>query len=138
MKCTFSLIGLLILSATPSWAQNAAPKCDGDIAIVSVYQIKAGGTMDGFLAAVAANQAWYRTNGISENQIVASRVIVMDDASGGTKYSDTDVLTYHLRPPSEERTPEMGDSFWKAFEKQYDNNAEKKTEYTTCMPKFSR
>ena len=138
MRFIFFLTGILTLGAASALAQNAAPKCDGDIAIVSVYQIKAGGTMDGFMAAVAANQAWYRTNGVTENQIAASRVIVDDQATGGTKYSDTDVLTYHLHPPNEERTPEMGDSAWKAFEKQYSNNAEKKAEYTTCMPKFSR
>ncbi len=138
MRVVFSVIAFLAFSAASAFAQGPAPKCDGDIAIVSVYQIKAGGTMDGFMAAVAANLAWYRTSGVSDNQIVASRVIVKDDATGGTKYSDKDVLTYHVHPPSEERTPEMGDSGWKAFEKQYDDNAEKKAEYTTCMPRLSR
>ena len=132
------LAGFLAFYATSAVAQNSAPKCDGDVTIVSIYLIKAGGSMDGFLAAVAADQAWYRTNGINDNQIVASRVIVKDDATGGTKFSDTDVLTYHVNPPNDQRTPEMGDSDWKAFEKQYDNNAEKKAEYTTCMPRFSK
>jgi hypothetical protein len=138
MRFILFLIGFVSLSVAPTFAQNSAPKCDGDITIVSVYQIKSGGTMDGFLGAVAANQAWYRTNGINDNQIVASRVIVKDDATGGTKFSDTDVLTYHVHPPNDERTPEMGDAEWKAFEKQYDANADKKAEYTTCMPRFSR
>jgi hypothetical protein len=138
MRYLLFLTGFLVLSASSAMAQNAAPKCDGDIAIVSIYQIKPGGTMDGFMAAVAAHQAWYRLNGINENQVVASRVIVKDDATGGTKFSDSEVLTYHVRPPSDERTPEMGDAPWKAFEKQYSDNAEKKTEYTTCMPRFSR
>jgi len=138
MRFTLFLIGFLSLGAIPSIAQTAAPKCDGDIAIVSIYQIKSGGSMDGFLKAVDANQAWYRLNGITDNRIAASRVIVKDDATGGTKFSDAEVLTYHVNPPNDERTPEMGDSDWKAFEKQYDDNAEKKAEYTTCMPRFSR
>ena len=131
-------ICFLALGATPAIAQNLAPKCEGDITIVSIYQIKPGGSIAGFVAAVAANQAWYRTNGITDNQIAASRVIVKDDATGGTKFSDTDVITYHVHPPSDERTPEMGDSDWKAFEKQYNDNAEKKAEYTTCMPRLSK
>ncbi len=138
MRLLLSLIGFVALSASGAMAQAAAPACDGDITIVSVYQIKSGGTMTGFLAAVAANQAWYRTNGINDNQIVASRVIVKDDATGGTKFSDTDVLTYHVHPPNDERTPEMGDSDWKQFEKLYDANADKKAEYTTCMPRLGR
>jgi hypothetical protein len=138
MRIVLAVIGFLSLGANAALAQASAPKCDGDVAIVRVYQIKSGGTMDGFLAAVAADQAWYRTNGITDNQIVASRVIVKDDATGGTKFSDTDVLTYHLHPPSEERTPEMGDSAWKEFEKLYNANADKKAEYTTCMPRFTR
>ena len=138
MRVVLAAIALLALGGSAAFGQASAPKCDGDITIVSVYQIKPGGTMNGFMAAVAANQAWYRTNGINDNQIAASRVIVKDDATGGTKFSDEDVLTYHVHPPSDERTPEMGDDAWKAFEKQYDDNAEKKAEYTTCMPKFSR
>ncbi|MGD0962392.1 MAG: hypothetical protein ABSA57_00665 [Candidatus Acidiferrales bacterium] len=138
MRFILYSIALLSLTAAPAFAQTLAPQCDGDIAIVSVYQIKPGGSMDGLLAAVAANQAWYRLNGITDNQIAASRVIMKDDATGGTKLSDSDLLTYHVNPPNDERTPELGDSPWKAFEKQYSDNAEKKAEYTTCMPRFSR
>jgi hypothetical protein len=138
MRFALYSIAFLALQAGSTFAQNAMPTCDGDITIVRVFQIKTGGSMAGFMAAVAAQKAWYKANGVTDNEIQASRVLVKDTAAGGMKYSDTEVLTYHVHPPSEERTPEIGDSDWNAFEKQYKDNADLKSEYTTCMPKLSR
>jgi hypothetical protein len=138
MRFALPLIAIAMLQTTSAFAQSSAPACDGDIVIVSIFQIKPAGSMTGFLAAVAAQKAWYRTNGVTDNDIAVSRVLEKDSATGAIKYSDKDVLTYHVHPPSEERTPEIGDSDWKTFEKQYRDNADLKSEYTTCMPKLSR
>jgi hypothetical protein len=56
--------------------------------------------MKGFMDAVAAHQAWYRKNGIDDDRIFASRVIVKDDKTGAMKYSDKEVLTYHINQPA--------------------------------------
>lgn len=138
MRFALPLMVLALLQATPAIAQSSAPACDGDIVIVSIFQIKPGGSMAGFMSAVAAQKAWYKNNGVTDNDIAVSRVLEKDSSTGGTKYSDKDVLTYHVHPPAEERTPEIGDSDWKAFEKQYSDNSDLKEQFTTCMPKLSR
>jgi hypothetical protein len=112
------------------------PACDGDVAVVRVSQIKPGGSIEGFMAAVAAHKAWYRANGVTDNVIVASRVMERDKTTGEMKYSDTQVLTYHIRPPANERTPHRGDAAWNAYVKQYADNSVVQNEYVTCLPKL--
>ena len=70
---------LLTLTSQAIFAQT--PACDGNIVIVRVSEIKPG-QMDTFMAAVAAHKAWYRTNGIKDNEMVVSRVIVGIGTSG--------------------------------------------------------
>lgn len=89
--------------------------------------------MDGFMKAAAAHLAWYRANKITTNQIVTARVIETDRAAGTSKYSDTEVLQYHIRPP--QRPANADDAAWKAYVKQYQDNSEIVSEYMTCMPK---
>ena len=91
MRFILFLSSLLALQAAPALAQNAMPACNGDIAIVRVSEIKPGGTMKGFLDAVAAHQAWYRNNGVKDDEIVASRVIVKDEKTGAFKYSEKEI-----------------------------------------------
>jgi hypothetical protein len=136
MRVVLTLVAFLALQATSAFAQKPLPACKGDYAIVRVSQIKSGGSMDGFMAAVAAHQAWYRANGVTDNVIVASRVIVKDKSTGAQKYSDTEVITYHIRPPAGDRTPHRGDAAWNAYVKQYQDNSDIKAEYITCMPKL--
>jgi len=93
---------------------------------------------DGFIAAVAAHKAWYRANGISDNEIVASRVILRDPKTGTQTYSEKEILTYHVNPPAAERTSHRGDAAWNAYVKMYRDNSDIKVEYLTCMPKMSQ
>ena len=95
---------------------------------------KAGGTIKNFVAAVDAQRAWYRANGVTDNQLFVARVI----PRGETDYSETDVLSYHVNPPSPDRIPNRGDAAWKAFVKLFQDNSELKNEYMTCMPKPSK
>jgi hypothetical protein len=118
-------------------AQGAAPACFGDVMTIRISQIKPGGTVQGFLKAVEAHKSWYRANGITDNDIVAARVFVRDDKTGQpTKYSDTEILTLHLRPPATSRTPNRNDAAFQTFVKQYRDNSDLKTEYLACVPRL--
>jgi hypothetical protein len=98
MRTAFLLAALAVLQLPSAFAQNAPLACDGDITIVRVCTIKPG-AMKAFMAAIAAHNAWYRSHGFKDNVIVASRVIFTNDKTGAMKYSDTEVITYHVRPP---------------------------------------
>jgi hypothetical protein len=131
-----SLILAAISVVAPAlFAQSPAlPACQGDLAIVRVSTIKPG-AMEGFMAAVAAHKAWYRDHGFKDNVIVASRVVEVDHSTHEAKYSETEVVSYHIRPPNFENkvTP---DAAWDAYVKQYRDTSDIKTEYLTCMPKL--
>jgi hypothetical protein len=133
MRLIIATIVCLALSVSPSVAQDPMPACDGDITIVRVSRIKPNGSIKGFIDAATAHEAWYRSNGITANQIIVARVFARDEATKTMKYSDTEVLSYHVRPP--QRPPNASDAAWKAYVKQYQDNSEIVAEYFTCMPK---
>jgi hypothetical protein len=132
MRTALFLAAFAALQIPGAFAQNTPPTCDGDIAVVRVSAIKPGG-MEGFMAAVAAHKAWYRNHGFNDNVIVASRVILRDDKTGAMKYSDAEVVTYHIRPPK--RDGKM-DAAWDAYVKLYRDTSDIKSQYMTCMPKL--
>jgi hypothetical protein len=132
LRGVFFLAALAAFQASPALAQNGQLACDGDIAVVRVSTIKPG-AMQGFMAAVAAHKAWYRSHGFKDNIIVASRVIQTDEHGGAMKYSDTEVISYHIRPPDSTGTH---DAAWDAYVKQYRDTSDIKTTYLTCMPKL--
>ena len=126
---------LVALASQAVFAQP--PACDGNIVIVRVSEIKPGG-MNDFMSAVAAHRAWYRANGIKDNEIVVSRVIIHEPHTEVYSYSEKEILTYHINPPGPDRTSNRGDAAWNAYVKQYRDNSDLKNEYTTCMPKHSQ
>jgi hypothetical protein len=139
MRVLLCVAVMAALQAAPALAQSAPPACFGDLATVRLSQIKPGGTLQGFLKAVEAHKAWYRANGITDNDIVAARVLAKDDKGLPTgKYSDTEVMSFHLRPPVATRTPHKNDAGWQAFIKQYRDNSDLKLEYFACIPHFIR
>ena len=127
------LAGLCVLPAGPAFSQA----CNGDPTVVRVSTIKPG-KLDTFLAAVAAHKAWYRANGVTDNDFVTARILERDEAEKTWKESDKEVMTFHIRPPSTSRTPNRGDAAWKAYVQQYRESSEIKSEYMTCMPKHGR
>jgi hypothetical protein len=137
MRTTLLPLALTLLASASFAQQPAIPACDGDLTIVRVSQIKPGGTVQGLLAAAAAHQKWYRDHGVMDNEIVVSRIIVRDSAARALKYSDTEVLTYHIRPPGPGRV-KAPDASWNAFVRQYRENSDIKAEYFTCVPKPNR
>jgi hypothetical protein len=129
------LAALAAFQVPSALAQDSTPACDGDIAIVRISAIKPG-HMQGFLAAVAAHKAWYRNHGFKDNVIVASRVMLRDDKTGARKYTDAEIITYHIRPPGSAQTQSKRDAAWDAYVKQYRDASDLKNEYMTCMPKL--
>jgi hypothetical protein len=128
------MAALAVFTIASAFAQNL-PACDGDIAIIRVSTIKPG-AMAKFMAAVAAHKAWYRNHGFKDNAIVASRVILTDPHQGTSKYSETEMVTYHVHPPNEAQAEAKKDAAWDAFVKQYRDTSAIKEEYVTCMPKL--
>ena len=112
MRFAILWAALAVLQVPSAFAQNA-PACDGDIAIVRVSTIKPG-ALPAFLDAVAAHKAWYREHGFKDNVIVASRIIQVDETTRSMKYSDSEVVTYHVRPPGSEQTQPKHDAAWDA------------------------
>ena len=51
-------------------------------------------------------------------------------------YSDTEVITYHVRPPGGAQQIKR-DSAWDAYVKQYRDTSDIKSEYLSCMPKLA-
>jgi hypothetical protein len=138
MRLALVLTTLLALLVQPAVGQtNATPACDGDLAVVRISTIKPGG-LPAFMAAAAAHKAWYRANGVADNDIVTARVIDRDPATGEQKFSETEVLSFHLRPPAQERTPNRGDAAWNKYVQQYREVSEIKSEHMVCMPKAVR
>jgi|HubBroStandDraft_6_1064221.scaffolds.fasta_scaffold703683_2 hypothetical protein len=131
MRTALVLAALAIFQAPHALAQNNLPPCDGDYAIVRVSTIKPG-QMPAFMQAVAAHKAWYRSHGFMDNIIVASRIIERDETTGVNKYSETQVVTYHINAPA----GVTQDAAWNAYVKQYRDSSDIASEYRTCMPKL--
>ena len=120
-------------SAAPSIsAVRGMPACDGVISVIRLSDISAGGSMQKFTAAVAAQQAWYAGRGYSD-VIIATPLVVRDPATGTTSYSDKHVLTYHFIKPGN-GAPETDDD-WTAFVKMFADTSTVSATYITCMPK---
>jgi hypothetical protein len=125
-------LGLSMLVSPMLMAQGpATPPCDGMVVITRVSAVKPG-MMSKFLEASAANLAWYRTNGVTTNQIGVGKVAKKD----GSGWSDTEALTYHLNPPGPEVKLPRNDAGWKAFVKMFDESSTIKATYVTCAPKM--
>jgi hypothetical protein len=138
VKLFHTLAAILTIAATSLVAQTPKLACDGDITTVRVSEIKPEGTLAGFMSAVAAHKAWYRANGITDNEIYTARVIVRDETTKEKKYSDKQVMTFPVNPPSSDRTPNHGDAAYNAFVKLYKDNSDIKSEYSVCMPRSPR
>ena len=135
MRNVVLLAVLAVLQVPFCLAQSGPPKCDGEYAIVRVSTIKPG-MLDGFMSAVAAHKAWYVSHGFKQDVIVASRVITTDPTTKEMRYSDTEVITYHISPASATQTQPQHDAAWDAYVKQYRDTSDIKSSYFSCMPKL--
>jgi hypothetical protein len=141
MKISSSLAVLALLCAplTPMISAQApsmpaaAPTlpCDGVYNIGRISEITPTGSMDKFMAAVAAHQAWYKSHGFPDI-IFASRILVADPKTGKNSLSDTQVMTYHLSKSKSAPTPH--DAAWDAYVKLYSETSTIKETTMSCIP----
>jgi hypothetical protein len=136
MRFMLLLFSFLVLQSAPALAQeHHLPACEGHVAIVRVSEIKPG-MMKDFLAAVEAHKAWYRSNGVMNDDFLISRVIVRDQKTGEYGYSDSEVVTYHINPPEDNPKLPRNDAAWKAYQKMYEDSSTVKSITLSCMPQI--
>ena len=131
MRTALAFAVLTLLQAPHALAQSDLPACDGSYAIVRVSTIKPG-EIQTFMQAIAAHKAWYRGHGYSDNIIVSSRIVERGEHGTPPKYSDTQVMTFHINPPTEVQH----DAAWDAYVKLYRDSSDVVQEYQICMPKL--
>lgn len=141
MRISSSLAVLALLCAsltslTPSLSAQspgAAPMlaCDGVYNIARISEITPTGSIDKFMAAVAAHQAWYASHGFPDI-VFASRILVIDPKTGKSVQSDTQVMTYHLAKTKSQ--PMTHDAAWDAYVKLYNDTSTIKETTLSCIP----
>jgi hypothetical protein len=139
MRISTALIALALLSAslTPMTSgQNAPaapamPACDGVINIFRISDITPGGSMGKFMAAVAAQQDWYKSHGLSD-VIFAARLISRDPQTHAESFAENEVATYHYIKSANGSTPH--DAAWDAFVKMFSDTSTIKETYVQCVP----
>lgn len=134
MRTLLLVAALLTIPAFVGAQTPATPSCDGHVSTVRVSEIKAGGTVDGFLAAVAAHKAWYMAKGIND-EIFATRVIVREEKTGARAFSEKQFMTFHIHATTQPGPKH--DEAYDAFVKLYRDNSDIKSEYNVCMPNIA-
>jgi hypothetical protein len=128
MRILSSLALAAALFAPAAFAQTPAlPACDGTYALVRLSEIKPD-SMDKFLAAVAAQKAWYAANRPAD-KIFVSRVM----ERGASDYSATAAITYHFYGSPSSGEPKH-DAAFDAFVKLFSESSTIKTGYLACVP----
>lgn len=138
MKRFLTVLAFLASTAAAPAAAQTAPACDGDLAVVRVSQIKSTSSLDAFMKAQEAHIAWYRKQGFTDNHIYTTRVVVSDPTTKTMQYSDTEVMSFHVRPPSGGggmSVASKDQAGWDAYVKQYRDASDMKSEHIVCLPK---
>lgn len=118
-------------SAQNAPSAPAMPACDGVLSIVRLSEITPTGSIDKFMAAVAAHQAWYASHGLTD-VIFAARVLERDTPTSAFAYSDKQVQTYHYSKPGGARPAR--DAAWDAYVKLYSETSTIKETVLSCVP----
>ena len=125
---------LLWIASTPkgySQSSMSEPACNGVISVVRVSEIPATGSMDKFMAAVAAHQAWYASHGYSD-VVVAAPIMERDPQTHVESYSKKQVLTLHYEKPG--TASPTHDAAWDAYVKMYSETSTIKETTVACVP----
>jgi hypothetical protein len=120
----------------PLFAQNAPLACDGRRATVRISEITPGGTVKGFMDAVAAHQAWVFSHGLAKDEITTVPVIVRDEKTGARSYSTSQFLSIHIHG-SNDPGPKH-DEAYDAFVKMYRDHSDIKSAFGICLPGTSQ
>jgi hypothetical protein len=143
MRIFTHLLTLTVLSATfaplaSAQSQSSAgmltaplPACDGVYSIIRLVELKPGVSIDQYMAALKAHQAWYKQHGY-DDLIYAQRVIERDSGSGAATYSNHTILTHHYFKPTSPHPTKDAD--WDAFVKLYTDASDLKQTYFACVP----
>ncbi len=107
------------------------PTCDGLYNILRVSEITPGTSVEKFMAAVAAQQEWYKSHGFPD-VIFAGRVIVRDPTTHAESYSENEMVTYHYIKPG--KAAPTHDAAWDAFVKMFSDTSTIKETYAQCVP----
>lgn len=122
---------MALAQTAPTPEESALPACHGVWSIVRISEIPATGSMEKFMAAVSAHQAWYKSHGFSD-VIVAARLLVRDPETHRFSFSNTEMVTYHFSKTDE---PEpKHDAAWDAFVNMYKETSTIKESYFNCAP----
>ncbi|MDR3777186.1 MAG: hypothetical protein P4K97_09845 [Terracidiphilus sp.] len=115
----------------PAQAQSDVPACEGAYNILRISEITPTGSMEKFMAAVAAHQAWYTSHGYADI-VFAARIAERDPQTKTFAYSDKLVMTYHY---SKGPGPNGAhDAAWDAYVKMYNETSTIKESHLNCVP----
>ncbi len=123
-----------VSSSAPAAAQQSTnqPPCNGSINVVRISDIKPG-KIQTFLDAVAAQKAWYKKAGVSD-EIAVMRILDRDSATKAESWSTTQAITTHIQPADRAKAP-AHDAGFDAFVALFTESSTIKTQYVTCMTK---
>ena len=124
-------VALLICSGS-LLAQTAPLVCEGRRATVRISEIIPGGSVKGFMDAVAAHRAWVLSHGLTKDEIISVPVIVRDQTTHARSYSDKQFWSMHIHGSN--GTDPKHDEAYDAFVKMYSHNSEIKSSYDICLP----
>jgi hypothetical protein len=134
MKVLSTLVALAALCAIPApaiHAQSDEPACDGVFNVLRLSEITPTGSLDKFMSAVSAQQAWYSSHGYPD-VIFAAKVTERDPQTKKWGFSNTQVLTYHYTKAG--TPPVKRDAAWDAYVKQYNETSTIKETHVNCVP----
>lgn len=134
MSKLLSVIAFLACSALLN-AQTAPLACDGRRATVRISEITPGGSVKGFMEAVAAHRAWLFSHGLTKDEVTTVPVIDRDEKTHTRSYSNKQFWSIHIHGSNE---PEpKHDEAYDAFVKMYRDNSDIKSAYDICLPSSS-
>jgi len=120
---------------TQAVAQQAPAQpmlCTGDVNIVRLSEIKPG-MMQKFLDAVAAQKAWYKTTGTTD-EVFAMRIMEQNPDTKASAFSETQAITTHIVHGN--RKGPAHDAGYDAFVTMFKESSTIKNEYITCVVKM--
>jgi hypothetical protein len=127
------MLAVLLAGCAPAGSakQNSASAAcaDGELALLRVSRIPEGGSLAGFMGAVQAQTAWYRSHGFTENEQVVGHVLIQEN--GTWTQSASEIVTIHRRPPDNSAIEQ--DTEWAAFVAQFQANSVIETERWICV-----
>ena len=138
MRLVATLMLVFVLQAADARGQTVLPACDGDITMVRLSTIKPTSSLQAFMKAQDAHLAWYRKNGFTTNHIYSARVLVVDKTAKQQHFSDTEVMTFHVRPPVATGAAPISakdQAGWDNYVKMYRDSSDITSEHVICMPK---